>query len=101
MSEIGHTPWGYSELIFDGAYRIKLLAFTKKGGESALRDSFAQETFVVTSGKFDIEVDGQLQRRCDPGVHVTLHPGSASRFRCVEPGVIMECSAGGEKPSQT
>lgn len=93
MSKITHKSWGYEELIHNDKYCVKLLVYTKPGVASSKHfHTLKQETFVVTSGKFDIEVGDTIQGRCDPGVHVTLPPGTVHRIRCIEPGVIVECS---------
>jgi quercetin dioxygenase-like cupin family protein len=93
VSNIVHKSWGYEEIIHNDKYCAKLLVYTKGGIASSLHfHEKKQETFIVTSGKFDIEVNGQMKRGCEAGEHITLTPGMQHRIRCIKPGVIVECS---------
>lgn len=85
--------WGYEEPVYNGEYCCKLLVYTKPGVASSLHyHEKKTETFVVTSGIFDIEIDGKLHQACDAGWHCTLRPGSSHRIRCIRRGVIVESS---------
>ena len=85
--------WGYEQLLHNGDYCCKLLVYTQPGKASSLHfHDQKTETFVVTSGLFDIEIGDDPPCRCDRGWTVTLHPGTKHRIRCIRPGVIVEAS---------
>jgi quercetin dioxygenase-like cupin family protein len=97
--------WGYEEMIHNDEYCAKLLVYTKPGKASSLHyHEGKKETFIITSGKFTIElavVDPKEEKpealMCqsqvfEPGDSITLEPYIAHRVRCLEAGVIVECS---------
>ncbi len=92
-SNIVPKSWGYEEVIFNGPYCVKMLVYTKRGIASSLHyHKKKQETFVITSGEFLIEVNDNPAFRAHQGNYLTLFPGDKHRIRCVQPGVIVEAS---------
>ena len=90
---ITHKRWGYEQLIFNGPYCVKLLVYTKRGIASSLHyHEKKQETFVFSSGEFWLEVADNPAMRVGQGNCITLKPGTPHRVRCIQPGVIVECS---------
>lgn len=88
-------PWGREELIYNspGKYCVKLLVYTKRGIASSLHyHEKKEETFVITTGQFEIEVNDYEPFRASQGNYLTLKPGDRHRVRCIQPGVIVECS---------
>src|ERR1700690_2713242 len=90
--------WGREEIIYNDEYCCKLLVYDKLGIASSLHyHKTKTETFVVTSGSFRIEI-GNLEKPVQtseiyrPGDSITLPPGTTHRVRCLQAGVIVECS---------
>jgi quercetin dioxygenase-like cupin family protein len=89
--------WGYEELIYNEEYCTKLLVYTKRIASSRHYHQNKKETFIVTSGKFVIEIGEpnhpvMSSELYTPGDSITIPPGIVHRVRCIEPGVIVECS---------
>src|SRR5271154_6867647 len=84
--------WGREELIYNDLYCMKLLVYTRKGIASSLHyHNKKTETFIVTSGRFRIELgkdDWSAPYTIEdyaPGESITLPPRTAHRIRCLEP----------------
>lgn len=85
--------WGYEELIHNGKYCCKLLVYTKPGKSSSKHyHEKKHETFVVTSGRFLIQLDDEPPFVADKGISLVLPPLKVHRITCIEPGVIVEAS---------
>lgn len=87
--------WGYEQEIYNspGKYCVKLLVYTKRGIASSLHyHEKKEETFVITTGEFQIEINDYDPFKVGQGNFFTLKPGDRHRVRCIQPGVIVECS---------
>jgi quercetin dioxygenase-like cupin family protein len=94
-SNIIPKPWGWEELIYNspGKYCVKMLCYSVPGKASSLHyHEKKEETFVFTSGEFEIEINDYAPFRVKQGNYLTLKPGDRHRVRCIHPGVIVECS---------
>jgi mannose-6-phosphate isomerase-like protein (cupin superfamily) len=88
--------WGYEQVIYNGAYCMKLLVYTRRIASSLHFHKGKHETFYVASGRFQIEIglfgDLPIPRPMGPGDGVVLEPLTCHRVRCLEPGTIIEAS---------
>ena len=85
--------WGYEELLHNGKYCCKLLVYTKPEKSSSLHyHEKKHETFVVTSGRFLLQVGDEPPRKVLQGDYVVLPPLTKHRITCIMPGVIVEAS---------
>ena len=85
--------WGHEELIFAGAYCMKLLVYERQIASSLHYHDHKHESFYVASGLFELD-DGISDEPVvmSPGCRVVLPPGTRHRLRCIQPGVVVEAS---------
>src|SRR5271170_4098347 len=81
--------WGYEELVYNGLYCAKLLVYTRAGVASSRHYHESKtETFIVTLGKFLIEIGTPetpvvSTEIYTPGESITLPPRIVHRVRCL------------------
>jgi quercetin dioxygenase-like cupin family protein len=83
--------WGREEIVYNREYCSKKLIYERKISSSLHYHQFKHETFVVLSGKFELELVGQMRTLKQMDYHV-LPPFTPHRIRCVELGTILEAS---------
>lgn len=89
MFTINHE-WGVEEKVATEKYRCGTMAFSKKGAVVAGTAS-QHTTLIVTTGLFDITVEGESQE-CAQGVIVELQEGVPYQIVCKRNGVIVTAS---------
>jgi len=91
MPTIVQKSWGHEELIHNYVYCCKKLVYLKPIASSLHSHTRKHETFVVASGRFEVQLPTCLLQM-GPGDSVVIPPGTLHRVRCLEVGTIVEAS---------